>query len=84
MTGGDDAILRQTKGTIILHVTFAVKQDQEFGREFLKYLKVRENKYLNNFKEQNLFYKTSLQTQLAQFSKFIENTSIQDAFKKCR
>lgn len=34
-----NALLRQTKGTIILHVTFAVKQDQDLGREFLKFLK---------------------------------------------
>ena len=32
--------LRHTEGTIILHISFAVKQDQELGREFIKYLKV--------------------------------------------
>ncbi|XP_077861464.1 Fanconi anemia group I protein-like, partial [Saccoglossus kowalevskii] len=31
--------LRHIEGTVILHVTFAVKQDQELGREFIKYLK---------------------------------------------
>ncbi|XP_041370521.1 Fanconi anemia group I protein-like [Gigantopelta aegis] len=31
--------LRQTEGTVILHVMFAVKQDQDLGREFVKYLK---------------------------------------------
>ncbi|XP_013422004.1 Fanconi anemia group I protein-like [Lingula anatina] len=31
--------LRQTEGNIILHITFATKQDQELGREFIKYLK---------------------------------------------
>ena len=34
------AVLKQTKGTVIINITFAVKQDQELGREFLKYLKV--------------------------------------------
>ena len=32
--------LRQTEGTVILHVMFAVKMDQDLGREFVKYLKV--------------------------------------------
>eukprot|EP00040_Diaphanoeca_grandis_P036746 m.235879 g.235879 ORF g.235879 m.235879 type:complete len:1292 (-) comp33672_c0_seq1:320-4195(-) len=31
--------LRPIQGTIILHVSFAAKQDQELGREILKYLK---------------------------------------------
>lgn len=31
--------LRHMEGTVILHVTFAVKQDQELGKEFVKYLK---------------------------------------------
>ncbi|XP_070540770.1 Fanconi anemia group I protein-like [Ptychodera flava] len=31
--------LRHMEGTIILHITFAIKQDQELGREFIKYLK---------------------------------------------
>ncbi|XP_038070700.1 Fanconi anemia group I protein-like isoform X2 [Patiria miniata] len=31
--------LRHMEGTVILHVTFAVKQDQELGREFIKFLK---------------------------------------------
>eukprot|EP00795_Rhopilema_esculentum_P011958 gene11958-2534_t len=35
----ENPLLKQTKGTVIIHVTFAVKQDQELGREFLKYLK---------------------------------------------
>ena len=37
-TPGDQ--LRHVEGTIILHITFAIKQDQELGRELLKYLKV--------------------------------------------
>jgi len=32
--------LRHVEGTIILHVTFAVKQDQQLGREFVAYFKV--------------------------------------------
>ncbi|XP_077992604.1 Fanconi anemia group I protein-like [Glandiceps talaboti] len=31
--------LRHMEGTIILHITFTIKQDQELGREFIKYLK---------------------------------------------
>ena len=33
--------IQSTEGTVILHFTFAVKQDQELGREFIKYMKVR-------------------------------------------
>lgn len=32
--------LRQIEGTVILHITQAVKQDQELGKELIKYLKV--------------------------------------------
>ena len=32
--------LRQSEGTIILHISFAVKHDPELGKEFVKYLKV--------------------------------------------
>ena len=32
--------LRHVEGTVILHVTFAMKQDQELGRELIKFLKV--------------------------------------------
>ena len=32
--------LRHTEGNVILHVTFAIKQDQEMGKEFVKYIKV--------------------------------------------
>ena len=32
--------LRHMEGTVILHITFAVKQDQDLGKEFIKYLKV--------------------------------------------
>jgi hypothetical protein len=32
--------LHHTEGTVILHITFAVKQDQQLGREFIKYYKV--------------------------------------------
>jgi Fanconi anemia group I protein len=31
--------LRHTEGNVILHIVFAIKQDQDRGREFLKYLK---------------------------------------------
>lgn len=34
--------LRQTEGTIILHLNFAISMDQELGREFIKFLKVRK------------------------------------------
>ncbi|XP_013780984.2 Fanconi anemia group I protein-like, partial [Limulus polyphemus] len=36
-------LARQTEGTIILHVTFAAKQDQELGKEFVKMLKARQH-----------------------------------------
>ena len=32
--------LLSVEGTSLLHVMFAVKQDQSLGREFVKYLKV--------------------------------------------
>ena len=32
--------LHHVEGTVILHVTFAIKQDQDLGREFVKYFKV--------------------------------------------
>ena len=32
--------LRLVEGTVILHITFAMKQDQDLGREFIKCLKV--------------------------------------------
>ncbi|XP_064602070.1 Fanconi anemia group I protein-like [Liolophura sinensis] len=31
--------LRHTEGTIIIHIMYAIKQDQDLGREFVKYLK---------------------------------------------
>ena len=31
------------EGTVVLHITFAVKQDQDLGKEFIKYLKVLAN-----------------------------------------
>ena len=33
-------LLRQTEGTTILHVSFAVMEQRELRQEFLKYLKV--------------------------------------------
>ncbi|XP_053406526.1 Fanconi anemia group I protein-like [Mercenaria mercenaria] len=44
----DDSInntesLRHTEGTVILHISFAVKQHQDLGREFLKCLKGYQN-----------------------------------------
>ena len=44
-TGNNLETLRHTEGTVILHISFAVKQDQELGREFVKCLKVR---FINN------------------------------------
>ncbi|RMX44061.1 hypothetical protein pdam_00015042, partial [Pocillopora damicornis] len=35
--------LRHMEGTVILHITFAVKQDQDLGKEFIKYLKVHQS-----------------------------------------
>lgn len=43
MSSGDaetEQQLRHVEGTVILHVTFAVKQDQQLGREFVLYFKV--------------------------------------------
>lgn len=43
MTSGEadmEQQLRHVEGTVILHVTFAVKQDQQLGREFVSYFKV--------------------------------------------
>lgn len=37
--------LRHTEGNVILHITFAVKQDQQLGKEFVKYLKVCTSTY---------------------------------------
>ncbi|CAB3981776.1 Fanconi anemia group I -like [Paramuricea clavata] len=44
--------LRHTEGNVILHITFAVKQDQQLGKEFVKYLKAcqqRPQKILTAF-----------------------------------
>ncbi|KAL9983051.1 hypothetical protein ACROYT_G005175 [Oculina patagonica] len=35
--------LRHMQGTVILHITFAVKQDQDLGKEFIKYLKAHQS-----------------------------------------
>ena len=32
--------LRHMEGTVILHITFAIKQDQDLGKEFIKFLEV--------------------------------------------
>ena len=32
--------LRLTEGTVILHISFAVKEHQDLGREFIKCIKV--------------------------------------------
>lgn len=32
--------MRAIEGTTLLHIMFAVRRDQELGREFIKYLKV--------------------------------------------
>lgn len=32
--------LRQVEGTVLLHLTFAMRQQQELGRDFIKLLKV--------------------------------------------
>ena len=34
------------EGTVVLHITFAVKQDQDLGKEFIKYLKVYIGKWM--------------------------------------
>ena len=33
--------LHRTEGTVLLHISFAIKQDQDLAREFIKYIKVR-------------------------------------------
>ena len=43
----DIEVLRHTEGTVILHISFAVKQDQELGREFIKLLKVHVDFVVN-------------------------------------
>ncbi|KXJ09897.1 Fanconi anemia group I protein-like [Exaiptasia diaphana] len=35
--------LRHMEGTIILHITFAIKQDQNLGKELIKYLKASQS-----------------------------------------
>ncbi|CAH1782677.1 unnamed protein product [Owenia fusiformis] len=37
--GNHSDALQHTEGTVILHITFAIKQDQDLGKEFLKYIK---------------------------------------------
>lgn len=48
------------EGTVVLHITFAVKQDQDLGKEFIKYLKVLANgwflKYYPLVSTQQLLY----------------------------
>lgn len=52
--------LRHMEGTVVLHITFAVKQDQDLGKEFIKYLKVLANgwflKYYPLVSTQQLLY----------------------------
>ncbi|XP_071497957.1 Fanconi anemia group I protein-like [Diadema antillarum] len=36
--------LRHTEGTIIVHITFSIKQDQDLGREFIKFLKAGQQR----------------------------------------
>jgi len=38
--------LHHVEGTVILHITFAVKQDQQLGREFVSYFKVCPSQFL--------------------------------------
>ena len=35
-TDGSDQIM----GTVIVHINFAIRQDQDLGREFIKFIKV--------------------------------------------
>jgi Fanconi anemia group I protein len=39
----------RVEGTIIVHMCFAIKQDQELGTEFLKYIKKHKSRALNPF-----------------------------------
>lgn len=39
----------RVEGTIIVHMCFAIKQDQELGTEFLKYVKKHKSRALNSF-----------------------------------
>lgn len=45
---GDEQLLRHIEGTVLLHLQFAIKQDQELGRAFLKVFK-SENFPLTSF-----------------------------------
>jgi hypothetical protein len=40
VSGGETELL-QTEGTVILHISFALKQGQELRKEYLKLLEVR-------------------------------------------
>eukprot|EP01134_Creolimax_fragrantissima_P002162 CFRG2162T1 len=41
--------LRHVEGTTLLHMSFAIKQDQDLGRDFLKHLKTNPNTLLTPF-----------------------------------
>ncbi|KAJ3299522.1 hypothetical protein HK104_008618 [Borealophlyctis nickersoniae] len=43
------ATLARTEGTIILHITFAIKQDQELGQELLKWMKTGDTHTMTPF-----------------------------------
>ena len=55
--------LRHMEGTVILHITFAVKQDQDLGKEFVKYLKVLQGSKLTEgaFLRENPFPDSCIQ-----------------------
>ena len=43
----DKATLRSTEGTVILHIIYAVKHDNDLVKEFIRFLKVKFYKFIN-------------------------------------
>ncbi|XP_076330495.1 Fanconi anemia complementation group I isoform X3 [Tachypleus tridentatus] len=82
-------LARQTEGTIILHVTFAAKQDQELGKEFVKMLKARQHNPKSILSPFNLALSLSLSKMKrfeAQILDVLKNAilrSFQEKQKKC-
>lgn len=54
VTTGNEKELLATEGTVIVHMTFAIKQDPELRKEFLKGLKVRISFNLPRYSEWSL------------------------------
>lgn len=43
----DKATLRSTEGTVILHIIYAVKHDNDLVKEFIRFLKVTLFRFIN-------------------------------------